>query len=164
MVVTVISNSCKAVLTYGAICWTSSTHIFNHYKPLPPPVSCLLDASHECLVAEHSFEVNIPPLPGLLTHVRGSQANVHIKAFHRIQKADRPNNTSLPKIIIPSGTVESTGPTRSGEGCELEIRADVRGTNPLTVRVTTRVVINALSAAGSRIEPRTEPMSYFRAK
>ena len=60
--------------------------------------------------------------------------------------------------------MESIGPTWSGEGCELEIRANVRGTNPLIVRVTTNVVINALSAAGSRIEPRTEPMLYFRAK
>lgn len=38
------------------------------------------------------------------------------KVFHRIQKADRLNNTSLPKMIIPSGTVESTGPTGSGGG------------------------------------------------
>ena len=84
------------------------------------------------------------------------------KVFHRIQKADRLNNTSLPKIMMPSGTVE--GPRRSVGGCTLEAYAYVRGINPLTVRVTTSVVINALSAAGSRIEPRTEPMSYFRAK
>ena len=86
------------------------------------------------------------------------------KVLHRIQKADRLNNTSLPRMIIPSGTAGSTGRTESGEGCEFEVNEGVRGTNPLMVRVTTNVVINALSAAGSRIEPRTEPMSYFRAK
>ena len=164
MVIMVISNSCKVVLTYGGICWTSSTDICNHYTPLPPPVSCLSDVSHGCLVVGYSFEENLPPPPGLLTPSRGSRTDVHIKAFHRIQKTDRVNNTSLPKMITQSGTVESIDPTGSGEGCELEIRADVRGTNPLTARVTTNVVINALSAAGSGIEPRAEHMSYFRAK
>ena len=86
------------------------------------------------------------------------------KVLHRIQKAERLNNTSLPKMMTPSGTGESTGPKVSNESCKLHTRADVRGTNPLTVRVTTSVVINALSAAGSRIEPRTEPMLYLRAK
>lgn len=51
-----------------------------------------------------------------------------------------------------------------GGSCKFQVCADVRGTNPLTVRVTTNVVTNALSAAGSRIVPRTEPMLYFRAK
>jgi hypothetical protein len=83
--------------------------------------------------------------------------------LHRIQKAERLNNTSLPKMMIPSGTAESTRRRASGEG-KLQVFVDVRGTNPLMVRVTTKVVINALSAAGSRIEPRTEPMLYFRAK
>ena len=67
-------------------------------------------------------------------------------------------------MMIPSGTGESTGSKVSSEGYKLNTRADVRGINPLIVRVTTSVVTNALSAAGSRIEPRTEPMLYFRAK
>ena len=86
------------------------------------------------------------------------------RVLHRIQNAERLNNTSLPNMMIPSGTGESTWPMVSSGGCKLQTRADVRGTNPLTVRVTTSVVTKALSAAGSRIEPRTEPMLYFRAK
>ena len=84
--------------------------------------------------------------------------------LHRIQKAERLNKTSLPKMMIPSGTAGSTRRRASGGSRKLQARVDVRGTNPLMVRVTTKVVINALSAAGSRIEPRTEPMLYFRAK
>jgi len=49
------------------------------WKTLPPPVSCLLDTSRRCLVAEYSFEENLPPILGLFTPFRGSQADVHIK-------------------------------------------------------------------------------------
>jgi hypothetical protein len=67
--------------------------------------------------------------------------------------------------MMPSGTAGVNRSKRISRELQIsDAGVYVQGTNPLMVRVTTRVVINALSAAGSRIEPRTEPILYLRAK
>lgn len=90
----------------------------------------------------HGWRQSFPSYP------KGRQAQQHIS----------PQDDNAKRYCIVNGTKGSDG------GRKLGMYADAQGINPPTVRVTTNVVINALSAAGSSIEPRTEPMLYLRAK